>query len=300
MGTTADKIAKAILAHERSGVIDLSTYRAGKVAVDDARLGDDRLRELLAKGSDPAHAVFTYAQNFASFLCEQMSSMKELRQYAGIVATAEDDYVPGYPPQSPVTVSYFTTWALFDVLFGQSHETIGTCLLRLARDLPFPGWLVDAIGAMQTSRMGFYVHDGFEDRFVRLREIDGEGVKLCHIASRHEGAEGQIWFGRIIPPMNGLVKYHVFFTTPYIVIQTTEAMISAYMTREIERLAGRRRPGGMDARAFLLKHGLSPNHWNEYIFCAYSNYRKDAVFIAGVPDDRESLPLGRLKRATPP
>ena len=52
MGTTADKIAKAILSHERSGVVDLSSYRAGKAAVEDARLGDDRLRELLAAGYD--------------------------------------------------------------------------------------------------------------------------------------------------------------------------------------------------------------------------------------------------------
>jgi hypothetical protein len=58
MGTTADKIAKAILAQERSGIIDLSRYRAAKAAVEDARLGDDRLRELLAKGYDPAHAAF--------------------------------------------------------------------------------------------------------------------------------------------------------------------------------------------------------------------------------------------------
>ena len=56
MGATADKIAKAILAHERSGVIDLSRYRAAKAAVEGAQLGDDRLRELLAKGYDPAHA----------------------------------------------------------------------------------------------------------------------------------------------------------------------------------------------------------------------------------------------------
>src|SRR5271166_115265 len=277
MGTTADKITKAILAHERSGVIDLSSYRAAKVAVEDARLGDDRLRELLATGYDPAHAAFIYAQNFASFLSEQMSPMKELRQYASIVGKAEDDYRPSFPPLSPVTTSYFTMWAVFDVLFGQSHETIGTCLLRLARDMPFPGWLVDAIGAMQKSRMGFYVHDGFEDRFVRLREIDGEDVKLCHTTSGYKGAEGQNWFGRLVPPMNGLVKYHIFFTTPYIMTQTTETMISAY-----------------------LKHGPSPNHWNEYIFCAYSNHRNDAVFIAEVPDDRESLPHGRLMCATQP
>ena len=104
-------------------------------------------------------------------------------------------------------------WALFDVLFGQSHETVGTCLLRLARDMPFPGWLVDAIDAMQKSRMGFYVHEGFEDRFVRLREIDREDVKLCHTTSGYRGWEGHIWIGRLVPPMNSLVKYHVFFTT---------------------------------------------------------------------------------------
>jgi len=300
MGTTADKIAKAILAHERSGVIDLSSYRAGKAAIEDARLGDDRLRELLTKGYDPAHAAFIYAQNCASFLSERMSAMKELRQFAGVVGKAEDEYQPSFPPVSPVTKSYFTMWALFDVLFGQSHETIGTCILRVSRDMPFPGWLEDAIGAMQKSRMGFYVHDGFEDRFVRLREIDGEGVKLCHTTSGFNGAKGQIWFGRLLPPMNSLVKYHVFFTTPYVMIQTTETMIAAYLKRETERLGGRRLPREMGARNFVLKHGPSPNHWNEYIFCAYSNHRNDAVFLAGIPDDRESLPHGRLMRTTRP
>ncbi len=298
MGTTADKIAKAISANERSGVIDLSSYRAGKAAIEDARLGEGRLRELLTKGYDPAHAAFVYAQNCVSYLAEQMSAMKELRQYAGIVGKAEDDYHPSFPPVSPVTTSYFTMWAFFDVLFGQSHETIGTCVLRVFRDMPFPGWLVDAIGAMQKSRMGFYVHDGVEDRFVRLREIDGEGVTLCHTASGFKGAKGQIWFGRLVPPMNALVKYHVFFTTPYIMIQTTETTIAAYLKRETERLGGRRLPREIDARDFVLKHGPSSNHWNEYIFCAYSNHRSDAVFIAGVPDDRKSLPHGRLMRAT--
>jgi hypothetical protein len=298
MGTTADKIAKAILAQERSVVIDLSSYRAGKAAIEDARLGDGRLRELLTRGYDPAHAAFIYAENCASFLSEQMSAMKELRQFAGIVEKAEDEYQPSFPPVSPVTKSYFTMWALFDVLFGQSRETIGTCILRVSRDMPFPGWLEDAIGAMQKSRMGFYVHDGFEDRFVRLREIDGEGVKLSHTTSGFKGAKGQIWFGRLLPPMNSLVKYHVFFTTPYVMIQTTETMVAAYLKREIKRLGGSRLPREMDARDFVLKHGPSPNHWNEYIFCAYSNHRSDAVFIAGVPDDRQSLPHGRLMRTT--
>ena len=297
MGATADKIAKAVLANGRSGVIDLSRHRAAKVAVTDARFGDDRLRELIAKGYEPAHAAFVYTQNLASCMAEQLSATRELRGYAAVVGKAEEDYQPGYPPLSPVTTSYFTTWAFFDVLFGPSDETIGTCLLRLARDMPVPGWLVDAIGAMQKSRMGFYVHEGFEDRFLRLREIGGEGVKLCHAASGFRGAKGQIWFGRLLLPMNATVKHHVFFTTPYVVIQTTEFMIAAYLQRELERLGSGRRLREMDARDFMLKHGPSPNHWNEYIFCAYSSYRSDAVFIKGVPDDVESLPHGRLTHA---
>lgn len=294
MGTTADKIAKAIRARQRSGGIDLSSYRA----VEDAGLGDDRLRELLAKGYDPAHAVYIHAQNFASFISEEMSAMKELRQFAVFVGKAEEDYLPGYPPQSPVTMSHFTTWAFFDVLFGQSHETIGTCLLRIARDMPFSGWLLDAINAMQESHMGFYIHEGFEDRFVRLREIDSDDVKLAHVGSRFTGVKGQVWFGRLVPPMNSLVDYHVFFTTPYVMVETTERMISEYLGREIKKLDTKRISRGMNARDALLKHGLHPNHWNEYIFCAYFGHQNDAVFLKGVPDDAKSLPHGDLMRAT--
>jgi hypothetical protein len=156
MGTTADKIAKAILAQGRSGVIDLSSYRAGKAAIEDARLGDGRLRELLTKGYDTAHAAFIYAQNCASFLSEQMSASAFSTMSAKCRSSfMEDDYQPSFPPASPVTKSYFTMWALFDVLFGQSHETIGTCILRVSRDMPFPGWLEDAIRRCRSHAWAF-------------------------------------------------------------------------------------------------------------------------------------------------
>ena len=55
--------------------------------------------------------------------------------------------------------------------------------------------------------------------------------------------------------MNDVVKYHVFFTTPYVMTETTESMIAAYLKREIKRLGDRRLPREMDARDFILKHG---------------------------------------------
>src|SRR5277367_2370185 len=193
MGTTADKIAKAILAHERSGVIDLSSYRAGKAAIEDARLGDDRLRELLTKGYDPAHAAFIYAQNCASFLSERMSAMKELRQFAGIVGKAEDEYQPSFPPVSSVTKSYFTMWSLFDVLFGQSHETIGTCILRIGDLIKMPSWLLDVISLMQHSAMGIYVDCGTEGNLVRLRALGSQEMRLCLAPSGYVGQSGELW-----------------------------------------------------------------------------------------------------------
>ena len=290
MGTTADKLAKFIFSQERNGVIDLSAYRTTKASLEEAHLDENRLGQLLAKGRDPAHAVFIYAQNFASVMAEKMSVLKELRQYARTVEKAEDEYIPGFPPMSPVTISYFTMWAFFDVLFGQSHETIGTCLQRLAREVSFQGWLMDAINVMQNSRMGFYVHCGIEDRYVRLREIGGGEIKRCYSTSGYNGEEGQIWFARPIAPSHSLATHHVVMTTPYVLLGTTERMLSAYLAREIARMGAKRLPRGMDAQTFLMKHGPSPNHWNEYIFSGYVNFQNDAVFISGIPDMRETLP----------
>ena len=40
---------------------------------------------------------------------------------------------------SPLTVSYFTMWSMFDVRFGKSRETIGQCaFMRLAPVFDFP------------------------------------------------------------------------------------------------------------------------------------------------------------------
>ena len=43
-----------------------------------------------------------------------------------------------------------------------------------------------------------------------------------------------------------------------------------------------------------MKYGPDPNHWNEYIFCAYSGHKDEVIFLTGIPDIRESLPMPRL------
>src|SRR5271167_3996645 len=105
-----------------------------QAAADFAQVPKDvkSVEALARSGHDPLHAAYIAAQNFMSFFAEAVSQFREFDPYCKIVGPAEDDYMPDRPPLSPLTRSYFTTWAFFDVRFGPDGETIGTCLLDLA------------------------------------------------------------------------------------------------------------------------------------------------------------------------
>ena len=80
----------------------------------------------------PLHTVYLAVQHAASIFAERVSVLDEFEPYYEIVVKLEDEYMPSGPPMSPLTRSYFTTWAFFDVRFGPDRETIGTCLLAVA------------------------------------------------------------------------------------------------------------------------------------------------------------------------
>ena len=82
---------------------------------------------------DPLHAVYTAVQNVTSFFAERVSVFPEFEPYYQLVAQAEEEYMPGGPPMSPLTTSYFTTWAFYDVRFGPDQETIGHVPARRGR-----------------------------------------------------------------------------------------------------------------------------------------------------------------------
>jgi hypothetical protein len=82
---------------------------------------------------------------------------------------------------SPVTKSHFAIGSLFDLQFGQSHETIGTCFLRIAELTELPAGLRATAAALQSSRLGLYEHCGHEGRFVRLREIGQKRIVRCQV-----------------------------------------------------------------------------------------------------------------------
>ena len=291
MGSVADKIANKILSSRGSKVVDLASWREGRKMALEAGFGDEGPVPGKFADHDPCHSLYLVGQNVASLMAESISGMREAKGYVRIVGDAEDEYLPGGPPMSPLTISYFTMWALFDVRFGSSRETMGGCILRIAPEFDCPSWLMDTVERMQQSRMGFFVHCGSEGDGVLLREVGTREIVSCTVPAGYIGSEGEIWFVRVLPPPHPLCPRHIVFTTPYVIRDHSERAFVDYLERELARMRAKKKlPGTDDAHGHLMKYGPDPNHWNEYIHCAYSGHQHEAIFLTGIPDIRESLP----------
>ena len=290
MGSVADKIAKKVVSSRGSKVVDLASWREGRKMALEAGLGDEGPIPAKFAGLEPCHGIYALAENVASLMAESISGMREAKGYVRIVSDAEDEYMPSGPPMSPLTVSYFSMWALFDVRFGSSRETMGSCILRIAPEFDCPSWLTDTVERMQQSRMGFFVHCGSDDEGVLLREVGTREIVSCAVPAGYAGSEGQIWFVRVLPPPHPLCRHHVVFNTPYVIRDYPERVYVDYLERELARMKAKSPGGTDDSLSHLMKYGPDPNHWNEYIHCAYSGHRHEAIFLTGVPDIRQSLP----------
>jgi hypothetical protein len=249
------------------------------------------VQALLRSVQDPLHAAYVAAQNFTSFFAEAVSQFPEFDPYCKIIGPAENEYMPDGPPHSPLTRSYFTTWAFFDVRFGPDRETIGTCLLDLADLLGMDPFMAETIRRFQDSRMGIYEYDGIENGRCRLRELVTDEEFRCHVASGYRGKPGELWYVRLCPPILDLVDYHVAVTTPYILMGTTKVDWTAYLKKSLLESADMEK--GLHEFMKVGKAAKSrkaDRSWSEFVFQAYHHHQFDAIFLAGLPDVKGSRP----------
>lgn len=249
------------------------------------------IEQCVKSGMDPLHSAYVSMQNFTSLFAEAVSTLDECDPFYRIFLKAEDDYTPGSPPISPLTLSYFTTWAFFDVRFGPDAETLGGCLIDTGSNLGMDDAMMEIARRFQETRMGVYEHKGTTGARCRLRELVTGKEFNCHVASGYRGNEGELWYVRLCPPLFDLFDYHVAFTTPYVLANATKEAWTAYLKKSLI--------GAVDPDTALhefLKFGHHPNHWNEFIFLAYHHHSLEAIFLAGLPDVRASLPHGDLSR----
>lgn len=240
----------------------------------------------IKQGMDPVHAAYAFVQHISSAFAEGVSQLPEMKAYARIVGAAEEEYMPSGPPMSPLTASFFTTWAFYDLRFDGT-DTLASCLIEANDVVCMNPDQLDALKKMANSRMGVYEQVGMDGLHVRLRELVTGDDYICHIASGYRGQTGELWYVRLLPPLvPDLARYHVAFTTPYILMAG-----KADWTQFLQRSLMPCRSGDeRHALHRLLKYGAEPNYWNEFVFKAYHHHQPDAIFLAGIPDLKATLP----------
>lgn len=237
---------------------------------------------------DPVHTAYVRLQNLTATFAEAVSPLPEFKPYYDAADKAQDEYMPGGPPMSPLTTSYFTMWAFFDMRFGRDLETIGTVLLDVSEHLKLSPTDFTVARQFQQSRMGIYEICGIDGPHHRLRELITDEEFVCYVASGYVGQVGQLWYVRLVPPIEGY-DYHVALTTPYVLQRVAKADWLAYLDRSLKALTG---DNPRTKLHHLLKYGKHPTGWNEFIFQAYCGHQSDAIFLAGIPDMPKTLPHG--------
>jgi len=243
------------------------------------------IEKFIQDGLDPIHAVYAFVHQIMSFFSEGVSELPEMDKFADLVAKAEEEYLPSGPPMSPLTTSYFTTWASYDLRFAGT-DSICKCLIEANDVVRMNPDQLDALQKLAASRMGIYEHVGIEGAHIRLRELVTDTEFICHNASGYRGRVGELWYIRLLPPLlPDLARYHIGFTTPYILVGANKADWTAYLKKQFFGTSGAQK-----ALHDLMKYGLTINHWNEFIFQAYHHHQIDAIFLAGLPDVKGSRP----------
>jgi len=244
--------------------------------------------KLIAEGYDPVHAAYIFVHHITSAFSENVSRFPEMRAYAQEVGSAEDEYMPSAPPMSPLTMSFFTCWALYDHRIGKTTDTLADCLIEANDTICMNPHQLDALRKMSQSRMGIYEHQGMSDTHVRLRELITDREFVCHSTSGYRGKKGELWYVRLFPPLEPeLAAYDIVFTTPYVLIGQSKDDWIAYLRRNI---VGLKSSSEVDALQRLLKFGLRKNYWNEFVLLAFHHHQADAIFLTGIPDLKATLP----------
>ncbi|MGE4160079.1 MAG: hypothetical protein AB7F75_13440 [Planctomycetota bacterium] len=276
MGQTSKKLHRTLT--KSAARLDLPTTETNP------RPGTPSIEKFIDEGLDPVHAVYVFLQHLTSNFSELVSQLREMKKFVKIVAKAEEEYMPSGPPMSPLTTSYFTCWAFYDLRFDGT-DTLASCLIEANNVIWMNSHQLHALKLMTASRMGIYEHVGVEGPHVMLRELVTEAIFSCHVASGYLGRPGELWYVRLLPPLPDLVHYHVAFTTPYILTQASKQDWTQFLKRGVSQSGL-----GSDALHNFLKYGPGLNYWNEFVLKSYHHSQSDAIFLAGIPDLEKTLP----------
>lgn len=288
MGPIARKVVAELRKHKRQKVVDIHQWREAQQAVEEMLEGASPPPG--AEELPPAFAVYSFVQNFAMGLVEILQELPQLRRFVERIENAEDEYMPSGPPMSPLTKSFFWHGMLWDLTVGLQRETLGTILLAMARAFEMDAMFLSILEKLSASRLGLHLHEGASEEGILLRELVTHDRTSCICPAGYDGSPGELWLARVAPPPAPLLP-SVVITTPYVIRAPGVAAWEEYLERTLPGIAARDR---LEAYRLLMKHGLQPSTWSEYVLEAYVNHLPEAIFLTGLPDVAESRPHSRV------
>jgi hypothetical protein len=265
-------------------VADLAAFRAGREQAE-ALQQTVTPREQLDQ-THPAHAIYVHAQKQTSIMAEQLLQLPDMKSFVKQIASAEDDYMPSWPPMSPISKSLFVCWSTYDLPVGARRETIGNVTLAVAMEFGTHPALVALMQTLQDSRMGIYRVERQDGVRVQLRDLATDRPCAAICQSGYSGRAGELWYTRVLPPPFPGAD-HVVFTSPYVILAPDVTAWMAYLDRWASKtLAGTRQ----EVLEQHFKWGAAARYWLDFVFEAYSRHEPGAIFLHGLPDVPESRP----------
>jgi hypothetical protein len=150
-GPITSRVLKCLRQEMLSKVVDLASIREGKELAE--KVHQELLPGIEHIQRHPAHAVYTYAHSHVLALAGQLLSLPEMSPFRQI-ELAEEEYMPSWPPMSPISTSYFQCWSTYDFPVRSRRETLGEVVVAVTTECGVKPEIVSLMQALQDSRMG--------------------------------------------------------------------------------------------------------------------------------------------------
>lgn len=238
-------------------------------------------------------AVFNICTEFGE---QALSNIPLLNKFNNRAVDMQEEYMPSYPPISPITNSYFAGWLVLDALIDDSL-TVGILYSRYIAEKKTMLYSQRAMMALNDSFVSFYqvaggdLHNAILWDMIGKKEIIARTAILDPSRVQYRPAVGEVWYARILPPLREGDYPYTVFNTIYVFRSTGRDDWEAFFDRECVLL-----PEGRAGLPGFLKRGKFFGYWLEFVFQAYVGYTGEAIFLEGLPDIKESRPHNHLDR----
>lgn len=213
-------------------------------------------------------------------LARAVLAESECTRLRTLIDDAERCYAPGPPLAARSVRSPFTWWAYFDFYAGPRRRSLGELLVEVERELGLGRDLPELLERVQASRLGLYVHEGYADEGVLLRELITETKSRVRVVTGgYNGQPGEVWLARVLALPGGSER-EIVATTPYVITEPGESKWRDFLADVLGPLPAAERVAAYER---VMKRGLHRYFWNDFVSGAQVSQVEGAIFLAGLP-----------------